>query len=190
MRGAQAATGPHCRLDEKIRVALAQTTRMNPSPELTLHDPQPGDLGWVIHRQAVLYTTEYGWDWRFEGLVAEIVGAFVRDFKPERERCWIAKLGTRAVGSIFLVHHSDTEAKLRMLYVEADARGHGVGARLVDECIATARAMGYTRLTLWTNDVLVAARRIYQSRGFVLISEERHQSFGGEQVGQYWALDL
>lgn len=163
---------------------------MSSLPELILHDPQPGDLGWVIHRQAVLYSTEYGWDWRFEGLVAEIVGAFVRDFKPGRERCWIARLGDRPVGSIFLVQQSAQEAKLRLLYVEPDARGHGVGTRLVDECIHAARALGYTRLSLWTNDVLVAARRIYQSRGFVLLSEERHQSFGGEQVGQYWALDL
>lgn len=163
---------------------------MTTRPELTLQAPQAGDLGWVIHRQAVLYTTEYGWDWRFEGLVADIVGAFVRDFVPERERCWIAKLDGRTVGSVFLVQAPDNEAKLRMLYVEADARGHGVGTRLVDECIATARQLGYRRLTLWTNDVLVAARRIYQSRGFLLVSEERHQSFGGEQVGQYWALDL
>lgn len=163
---------------------------MSTADTLTLQPPQPGDLGWVVHRQALLYATEYGFDWRFEGLVAEIIGAFVRDFDPQRERCWIARLGPRIVGSIFLVRASETEAKLRMLYVEADARGHGVGTRLVDECIATARQLGYARLTLWTNDVLVSARRIYQARGFTLVSEERHQSFGGEQVGQYWALDL
>ncbi len=159
-------------------------------PALLLRSPQPGDLGWVIHRQAVLYATEYGWDWRFEGLVAEIVAGFVQQFDPQAERCWIAQLGPRIVGAVFLVRGSATEAKLRMLYVEADARGLGVGARLVDECIATARAQGYQRLTLWTNDVLVAARRIYQARGFTLVSEERHHSFGHDLVGQYWALTL
>ena len=155
-----------------------------------LRSPRPGDLGWIVHRQAQLYATEYGWDWRFEGLLAEIVGAFVRDFDAASERCWVAQLGPRIVGSVFLVRASADEAKLRLLYVDADVRGHGVGARLVDTCIATARELGYRRLTLWTNDVLVAARRLYQARGFELQSEEPHRSFGHDLVGQHWALEL
>ncbi len=159
---------------------------------LRLRDPQVGDMGWVVHRQALLYAREYGWDARFEALVAEIVARFVQQFDAARERCWIAELDGQAVGSIFLVRDPEhaSVAKLRLLYVDEAARGHGVGAALVDACIAEARAKGYRRLTLWTNDILVAARRIYQARGFLLVSEERHHSFGHDLVGQYWALDL
>lgn len=162
----------------------------NEAAAVVLRSPRPGDLGWIVHRQTLLYATEYGWDWRFEGLLAEIVGAFVRDFDAASERCWVADAGGRVVGSVFLVRASADEAKLRLLYVDADVRGQGVGGRLVDTCIAAARELGYRRLTLWTNDVLVAARRLYVARGFVLQSEEAHRSFGHDLVGQYWALEL
>lgn len=167
---------------------------MTDADAFILRDPQPGDLGYVVHRQALLYAQEYGWDWTFEALVARIVADFIDQFDPPRERCWIAQRQGRIVGSIFLVRPRDDapddEAKLRLLYVDADARGLGVGAALVDACIAEARAQGYRRLTLWTNAVLVSARRIYQARGFTLVREEQHHSFGHDLVGQYWALDL
>lgn len=160
-----------------------------PAP-LVLRDPRPGDMGWVVHRQAQLYAQEFGWDMGYEALVARIVADFVQQFDARRERCWIAEQDQRIVGSVFLVKDSDTEARLRLLYVEAGTRGQGVGTRLVDECIRDARAKGYRRLTLWTNSVLAAARRIYQSRGFQLLNEEPHHSFGHDLVGQHWALDL
>jgi DNA-binding MarR family transcriptional regulator/GNAT superfamily N-acetyltransferase len=155
-----------------------------------LRDLCPGDLGWIVHRQGLLYHQEYGWDETFDALVAEIAGGFVKSFDAKYERCWVAEREGEVVGSVFLVRASDKVAKLRLLYVEPSARGLGIGSRLVEECIRFARAKGYRTLTLWTNDILVSARKIYQAAGFRLVAEERHHSFGKDLVGQNWDLAL
>jgi GNAT superfamily N-acetyltransferase len=161
-----------------------------PSP-VTLRAPVPGDLGWVIHRQAVLYAQEYGWDWTYEALISKILGAYAAEFDASKEDGWIAERVGQIVGSIFLMKSDDPlVAKLRLLYVEPHERGAGVGRRLVERCIARARQLGYRRVTLWTNDVLTAARRIYETAGFRLIKEDAHRSFGQDLVGQTWDLDL
>ena len=172
---------------EDVRALLGADA---PPSSYILRPLQVGDIGWITHRQGLLYAREYGWDETYEALVAEILGAFVRDFDPEREASWVAERRGEVIGSVFLVKKSDTVAKLRLLYVEPSARGLGLGRRLVDECIAFARAKGYRRLTLWTNDVLVSARRIYQAAGFTLADEEKHHAFGKDLVGQNWNLDL
>jgi DNA-binding MarR family transcriptional regulator/GNAT superfamily N-acetyltransferase len=172
-----------------IRMALRD--RRAADGEVSLRPLRPGDVGWIIHRQTVLYTQEYGWDWTYEGLASRILGAFVAEFDPAREDGWVAERGGATVGSIFLMKSDDPGiAKLRLLYVEPSARGSGVGRKLVDTCIARARQLGYRQLTLWTNDILVAARCIYQAAGFRLVSEEPHHSFGHDLVGQTWTLDL
>jgi DNA-binding MarR family transcriptional regulator/GNAT superfamily N-acetyltransferase len=172
----------------------AETLLGDAAPEgaepFLLRPPRIGDMGWIVHRQAVLYAQEYGWDATYEALVAEIVARFVQNFDAARERCWIAERGGAVAGSVFLVRKSDEVAQLRLLYVEPAARGAGIGARLVAECVRFARDAGYRRIMLWTNDVLVSARRIYQAAGFTLTAEERHHSFGHDLVGQNWEMTL
>ena len=157
-----------------------------------LRRPRAGDLGFVVHRHGVLYAREFGWDVRFEGVVAEIVAAFARGHDPARERCWIADRDGEFLGCVFLVRRSKTVAQLRLLLVEPDARGMGLGARLVDECIAFARRAGYRRMMLWTHSVLVAARNIYVSRGFRLKKAERYRAFGRREylVSEIWEMKL
>ena len=150
-----------------------------------------GDLGWITHRQAVLYEQEYGWDWTYEGLVSQILGDFAKQFDAAREDAWVADLNGEVVGSVFLMKSNDARvAKLRLLYVEPPARGLGIGSRLVKRCVERARELGYDQLKLWTNDVLASARKIYEAAGFTLFEENPHHSFGRDLVGQTWVLDL
>jgi DNA-binding MarR family transcriptional regulator/GNAT superfamily N-acetyltransferase len=163
-----------------------------PQAPFVLRPHRPGDMGWVVHRQAVLYAQEYGWDETYEALISRIVADFVDRFDPKRERCWIAERDREIVGSVFLIKHPERAgvAQLRLLYVERTARGLGIGRRLVHECTQFARQTGYKTITLWTNSVLTSARKIYEAEGYQLVSERPHHSFGHDLVGQTWELEL
>jgi DNA-binding MarR family transcriptional regulator/GNAT superfamily N-acetyltransferase len=178
---------------ERAGVVSAMTTIMallnggsTSEGSFVIRQNAPGDIGWIIHRQATIYAAEYGWDESFEALIAEIAGGFLKTHDAKRERCWVAERNGEIVGSIFLVDAGEGVAKLRLLYVEPDARGLGIGRRLVEEVLRFAKGAGYQRVTLWTNDVLTSARRIYEAVGFRLTSSERHRSFGKDLVGQNW----
>jgi GNAT superfamily N-acetyltransferase len=156
----------------------------------TLRPPRAGDMGWVVQRHGAAYAREYGLDSSFEALVARIVADYLDNLDPRREAAWIAEVDGANAGCVFCVKASDTTAKLRLLLVEPWARGLGLGARLVDEVLGFARQAGYSDITLWTNDVLVSARRIYEAAGFTLTDEHEHHSFGQDLVGQNWARSL
>ena|ERR1700722_2423007 len=155
-----------------------------------LREPRPGDLGWVVERHGILYAREFGWGEGFEGLVAGIVADFARAADPAHERCWIASQAGRRLGCVFVARGDDTTARLRLLLVEAQARGLGLGRRLVAECLAFARAAGYRRMVLWTHQNLAAARHLYAEAGFLLTQSEPRHSFGRDVVSEIWELDL
>jgi len=171
-----------------IEELLGTTTQENFS--YILRTPQPGDYGWVIQSNGSLYAQEYGWDENYEALVAQIVAEFVKNYDSKKERCWIAEKDGENVGSVFLVKESATIARLRLLIVDPKARGLGIGKRLVDECTRFARQVGYKKITLWTNSVLLAARSIYQKAGYQLVKSEKHHSFGHDLTGETWELEL
>jgi len=180
---------------QRLTEAMALIERLlgypcaSPRPAI-LRDPRPGDMGWVVQSHGAVYASEYGFDASFEALVAEIAAKFLTSFDASRERCWIAEIDGAQVGSVFLVKDTDDVAKLRLLLVDPAGRGRGLGQKLVAECISFARACGYRKITLWTQSILVAARKIYQDAGFVLVATEPHRSFGQSLIGETWELGL
>ncbi|MFD3583289.1 GNAT family N-acetyltransferase [Streptomyces sp. NPDC058683] len=188
------APGERPRLAEAmrtIRTILGDAHTPDGAGEVVLREPHPGDLGWIVQRNAALYAAEYGWNTDYEGLVARIVADYAEDHDPHLERVWIAEWAGRPMGCVMCVRDdAPGTARLRLLLVEPEARGLGIGDGLVTAVIGFARGVGYRDLVLWTNDVLSAARRIYQRHGFVLAAERPHRSFGKDLVGQDWRLDL
>lgn len=177
-------------------VSAVQTLRrllegeVEPRTAYLLRQHEPGDLGWIVYRQAILYAEEYGWDGTYEALAAEIVAQFIKNFDPKRERAWVAERDGKRVGAVFVAKESDEVAKLRLLHVEAEARGLGIGKRLVEECIRFARQAGYQKMTLWTQSILHAARHIYKQAGFQVVREQKHHSFGKDLTAETWEINL
>lgn len=175
---------------ERIETLLSSSNAADGTRIAVLRDPLPGDMGWVVQQHGEIYGREYGWDNRFEALVADIAAQFLHKFQPAWEKAWIAELNGERVGSVFVVRKSATTAQLRMLILSPKARGLGLGARLTDECIAFARGKGYKKMVLWTNSCLTAARGIYGQRGFRLVKTEPYEGFGQQLVGETWELEL
>ena len=190
MLGALSATEQRHLLSAMATIERLLGARPAPQVPYLLRPHQPGDMGWIIHRHGALYAQEYGWDERFEALVAEIAAHFIQHLDPKCERCWIAERDGNIAGSVFLVKKSKTVAQLRLLLVEPMARGLGIGSRLVSECVHFARQVCYRKIVLWTNSVLHAARHIYEETGFRLIHEKAHHSFGHDLIGETWELKL
>ncbi|MDA9398681.1 bifunctional helix-turn-helix transcriptional regulator/GNAT family N-acetyltransferase [Bradyrhizobium sp. CCBAU 45389] len=188
---AQLSAGDATQLTQAMATieAVLEQRRSQPAAFM-LRSHRVGDMGWVVSRQAAAYAADYNWDISYEALVAEICAQFIRNYDAAREHCWIAEVGGEPVGSIFLVKATDEIAKLRLLQVEKKARGLGVGRALVEQCLQGARERGYSKMTLWTQSILVAARGIYKSAGFKLVKEEKHHSFGADLVGETWERDL
>ncbi|MCS3761383.1 helix-turn-helix domain-containing GNAT family N-acetyltransferase [Bradyrhizobium sp. 62B] len=188
---AQLSAGDASRLTQAMATieSVLEQRRTKPAAFM-LRSHRVGDMGWVISRQGAAYAADYNWDISYEALVAEICAQFIRNYDAAREHCWIAEVDGEPVGSIFLVKATDEIAKLRLLQVEKKARGLGVGRALVEQCIQGARERGYSRMTLWTQSILVAARGIYKTAGFKLVKEEKHHSFGADLVGETWEMDL
>jgi DNA-binding MarR family transcriptional regulator/predicted N-acetyltransferase YhbS len=157
---------------------------------LVLRAPNPGDYGWIVHRHGVQYAEEYGWDETFEALVARIVADYAEHHEPRREAAWIAEVDGEPVGCVLCVRKDDATAQLRLLLVDPRARGHGIGGRLIDECLRFARRAGYEQIVLWTNDVLHDARRLYERAGFELVESGAHHAFGHDLVEQTWSQRL
>lgn len=164
--------------------------KAEPKIPYLLRQHHPGDMGWIVHRQAILYTEEYGWDGTYEAMAAEIVAQFIKNYDPKRERCWIAEKDGAMVGAVFVAKASEEIAKLRLLHVEPEARGLGIGKRLVEECVRFARQAGYSKMTLWTQSNLHAARHLYKQGGFQVVRAEQHHSFGKDLTAETWELDL
>ncbi|HVI79938.1 MAG TPA: helix-turn-helix domain-containing GNAT family N-acetyltransferase [Candidatus Acidoferrum sp.] len=173
---------------QTVRRLLGDTAE--PGTPYLLRPHQPGDMGWIVHRQAILYAEEYGWDDTYEALASEIVAHFIKNFDPKRERAWVAEKDGERIGAVFVAKESKEIAKLRLLHVEREARGLGIGKRLVTECVRFARQAGYQKITLWTQSILAAARHIYKNEGFKVVREQKHRSFGKDLTAETWELNL
>ena len=177
-------------VDAVLTVCRLLGDKAEPKTPYLLRQHQPGDMGWIVHRQGILYAEEYGWDGTYEAFAAEIVAQFIKNYDPKRERCWIAEKDGERVGAVFVAKASEEIARLRLLHVEPETRGLGIGTRLVEECIRFARQAGYQKMTLWTQSILHAARHIYKQAGFQVVSVEQHHTFGKDLTAETWELDL